>query len=133
MFGVPHHLPRVLIVDDDEFDLEYIVGILRDEFEVVEATTASQALEEIAGGNFDVVISDSLLPEMSGEDLLFECRARQPTISLVLLSGVLSLVLLHYVNTGDIHACSKSQWTHHSSTRYTMPADRECKTLYPHR
>jgi signal transduction histidine kinase len=106
MFGNPNHQPRVLLVEDDAFDLEYVVSILRDDFEVVEATNAQEALTKLISQPFDVVISDSLLPSMSGEQLLLECQNRQPGISLIMLSGVLSLeTLLRYINTGNIHAC----------------------------
>ena len=62
---------RVLIVDDEPDLLEICSDSFEMEGHQVECTTsAPKALELLAKNTYDVIISDSKMPEMSGEDFL---------------------------------------------------------------
>ncbi len=54
---------------------------------VTEAADGAAALAAFAPGEFDLVISDLGMPDMSGFDLLAEIRRRDPAVPTVLLSG----------------------------------------------
>ena len=79
----PHH-PRVLIVDDAVDNREAYAEYLRFRgFEVFEAATGAQALEEAARSKPDVVLLDMRLPDVSGTDVCSCLRAMstdRPTI-----------------------------------------------------
>ena len=58
------------------------------DYEVVEVSSAEEALDLLANGRqFDVVITDHLMPGMSGAALAYEVRSRWPLIRTVIMSG----------------------------------------------
>src|SRR3954452_21839544 len=61
---------RVLIVDDDSGSRKATSVPVRDKVTVVEAGDGKAALELLRTGQFDCVILDLLLPDISGFDLL---------------------------------------------------------------
>jgi CheY-like chemotaxis protein len=68
----------VLIVDDDPFVGAALARVLRDH-EVVLTTKARDALDVLAGGKrFDVILSDLMMPEMSGMEFYDELTRRDP-------------------------------------------------------
>jgi len=99
---------KVLVVEDDPHDREYLLHILRGDFETFEAEDGDAALALVAEEEFDVVLADNGLPGISGEKLLQECSQRRPVMARVLLSGVLNLeTVLRSVNGGHIFAALK--------------------------
>ena len=81
---------RVLVVDDEPMIGTSIRRTLSSEHDVVSVTRAAEALERLsAGERFDVVISDLMMPEMTGMDLYEEISRRWPEISrrVVFLTG----------------------------------------------
>ena len=55
---------------------------------VIEAASAEQALELIDAGHVpNVLVTDHLMPGMSGEELARTLRARQPQLPILIMSG----------------------------------------------
>ncbi len=97
---------RVLLVEDDVFDRDYIRHALRGDFELVEVGDGDAGLAAMARQEFDVVLADNGLPGISGEHFLRLCQERRPDTSRVLLSGALNLeIVLRLVNEGHVYAC----------------------------
>ncbi len=70
---------RVLVVDDEPFICSAIQRLLRRDHRVTAVTSAREALELVSGGErFDVILSDLMMPEMSGEDLVARLRQVAP-------------------------------------------------------
>jgi CheY-like chemotaxis protein len=62
---------RILCIEDDADTCEVIVELLRREgYEVSAATTAEEALKELRGASFQLVISDYMLPDQLGSNLI---------------------------------------------------------------
>lgn len=121
---------RVLLVEDDVFDREYLVHILRNEFDVREAGDGTTALELIDAEEFDVVLADNGLPGISGELLLRECQDRRPVASRILLSGVLNLdTVLRSVNDGHIFAALKKPVDPNTLLTTVHNAARACRLV----
>ncbi len=81
---------RVLVVDDESIVLELTARVLGAAgFDVLQASTPRQALEIVrdAASPMDVVISDIVMPEMRGPQLVAEIRQLSPSTSAVLMSG----------------------------------------------
>jgi len=73
-----NHLPRLLIVDDDDLNLEVLVECLRDEpYELVPAKNGAQALELLRHNpqGFDVMVLDRMMPGIGGLEVLAELQA----------------------------------------------------------
>ncbi|MDX1631978.1 MAG: response regulator, partial [Thermoanaerobaculia bacterium] len=81
--------PRVLVAEDDEALRRLAsVSIERLGCEVVTAVDGGAALEVFeASGPFDLVVTDVLMPEMSGHDLLAAIRKRSSDVKIILVSG----------------------------------------------
>jgi len=72
---------RVLLVEDSS-DLRYLLArILKGQgFEVCEATNGREALDGLAGFVPDVVVTDLMMPELDGFELIRRLRA-MPTMA----------------------------------------------------
>ncbi|MFD1453019.1 hybrid sensor histidine kinase/response regulator [Oceanobacillus sojae] len=82
--------PSVLAVDDDPASLLALQAVLpEDAYNLVLVTSAVQALEKVEKGGWDIVISDIMLPEISGYKLTRMIRKRYSLTELpvLLLTG----------------------------------------------
>ena len=79
---------RILIVDDDELIRKFLLDFFVDlKFEVVTAENGTDALRKFAPQNFDLVISDLMMPDMTGIELLKELIARDDKVLFFLITG----------------------------------------------
>jgi CheY-like chemotaxis protein len=78
-----------LLVDDEDLVRECTASMLHDlGYSVIEARSAEEALSLMAGGlRPDVVITDHLMPGMTGAQLAQEARTLTPGLPVLLLSG----------------------------------------------
>jgi CheY-like chemotaxis protein len=74
----PGRRGRILIVDDEPMAGAALRRILEREHDVVVVTRGRDALDQIAGAQFDVILCDLMMPEMSGMDLYTEVSRRSP-------------------------------------------------------
>lgn len=83
---------RVLLVDDEP-DMTTALGrvLSREPFEVAAANSVSDAFALLAQKDFDVVVSDEAMPDMSGSEFLRQVRAAHPDTVRILLTGHASL------------------------------------------
>ena len=81
--------PSILIVDDEDMVLSSLRGVftLQTDYDIHEANTPKNAIELIGRTPIDVVISDFLMPEMNGIELLKEVKKLQPETVRLLLTG----------------------------------------------
>lgn len=80
--------PQILIVEDDHDLREALVTTLElARFRVREAASGEKALEELARGPVDMVVSDVNMPGMSGHDLLAEVLKRYPGLPMMLITA----------------------------------------------
>ncbi len=81
-------MARVLIIDDDPKILLSVSEILEEEgHEVREAGDGKSALELVADGAPDLIVSDMYMPEMDGIELLIRLQTEHPGTPLVAMSG----------------------------------------------
>ena len=83
---------RVLVLEDNPADLELIRRALRDAklglFKVTAAGRLSQALDLLARGPFEAILTDLRLPDSDGLETILELRAHSPDVPLLVLTGV---------------------------------------------
>jgi DNA-binding NtrC family response regulator len=83
---------RVLVADDDEIFLEILAETVEEAGAIVElAPDGLAALEQLAAGDFDILISDLNMPRMDGLTLLRQVRTLYPHILSILITGFGSL------------------------------------------
>src|SRR5580693_9871119 len=80
---------KVLLVDDDSAVLAMMIqGLERKRFEVVAASSVTEALRRIATENFDVLITDLHMPDPGdGFTVVSAMRHSQPNALTLLVSG----------------------------------------------
>jgi len=79
---------RILIVDDDELIRKFLLDFFMDlKFEVVTAENGTDALKKFTPQSFDLVISDLMMPDMTGIELLKELIARDEKVLFFLITG----------------------------------------------
>lgn len=85
-------IARLLIVDDETEIREMLVrhfGMVG--YDVSSAVHGADALKELSKKRIDVVISDIMMPEMNGVDLLRAIRAEYPMIHVIMITGYVTL------------------------------------------
>ncbi len=80
---------RVLLVDDNRDMREYVGRLLSSRFEVITAENGRDALQKINKNAPDLVLTDVMMPEMDGFQLLAALRKNQTTalVPVVMLSA----------------------------------------------
>lgn len=77
---------RILIVDDDAVNLQVLVNAFSTEsFDIETSISGAEALEKLESNAFDLVISDIMMPHMSGYDLAKHIRKKFSISELPLL------------------------------------------------
>jgi CheY-like chemotaxis protein len=89
------HLPNstdpILVVDDEKIFLSALrLTLQRAGYEAVACSSPLAALEELEKRKFSVIISDQLMPELSGLELLGKARLIQPFATRILATAVLN-------------------------------------------
>jgi two-component system response regulator PilR (NtrC family) len=78
----------VLVVEDNDLERQITTETLREEgFAVEEAAVGKRAMELLGLSRFDVVLTDLMMPGMSGEELLAKVRATYPSCQVVVLTA----------------------------------------------
>ena len=79
---------HIMVVDDERTQLEFVGGFLgKAGFEVALMGSAAEAVERFRGEAFDLVLTDQRMPDMSGLDLLKECRALDPEVAVIIMTA----------------------------------------------
>ena len=79
---------RILVVEDQPVLCKLLVEQLQDDFHIVEATfSGSEALQKLENSPFDIVITDHVMAEMTGEQLAVIIKQRNPKLPVILLTG----------------------------------------------
>ena len=79
----------ILCVDDEETPRLLRKLILQKQgYQVITAASGVEALELLDGANINLVLSDLMMPGMSGTELTKSVKAMRPTMPVILISGV---------------------------------------------
>jgi DNA-binding NtrC family response regulator len=82
----------VLVVDDEPRVLEALGDSLRIEgYDIATASSGEEALSRIEAREFDVIITDIVLPGMSGLDILEKARVFNPQAGVILISAYVTV------------------------------------------
>ena len=88
--GAAPSRPRsVLIVDDEELVVKFVERVLREAgYQTATAPDGPEALEEAAKlETFDMVVTDLMMPKMTGDELARRLRLASPGIKVLYLTG----------------------------------------------
>jgi two-component system response regulator HydG len=86
--GAPDERETVLVVDDDPGNLDSVLRILqREGLRVLAAPSGEKALEHLRNDEVRVVVTDLMMPGMSGVALLRAAKAIAPHVEVVLMTA----------------------------------------------
>ena len=86
---------------DDNPELRALLGnaLTKLGYQVTSASDGAEAFEAIARAKFDVVITDLLMPERDGIEVIGEIRRKQPEARIIAMSGGGRGSREHYLRT----------------------------------
>lgn len=83
---------KILVVDDELPVCKSIASTLSDRYTVVDtALSGEEALKKDGATPYDVVVSDLMMPGISGMDLLAGLKRRRPEVLVILVTGYPSI------------------------------------------
>ncbi|NTU42029.1 MAG: sigma-54-dependent Fis family transcriptional regulator [Nitrospirales bacterium] len=79
---------KILVAEDEEISLKHLLYALRgDGYSVSGTRDGTEALSQLNGGHFDLLITDIKMPGMTGLELLDKVREIQPDTEVIVVTG----------------------------------------------
>lgn len=103
---------RVLVVDDEEGVTQALRRSLRREgYEISTSNDPKEALQRLKTETFDLVISDHLMPGMTGTEFTKICRDRYPDMIRLMLTGQPDTqMVIKAINEGEVYRFVTKPW-----------------------
>lgn len=126
----------ILLVDDDPFILEGIGADLENQgFGLAEANSGDRALELLAEKNFDLVITDLVMENVDGIQVLKEAKALNPDTMVIILTGYGNMksaidALRHEADDYLLKPCESAEMLHRINQCQEKAALRQKLQLY---
>ncbi|MBJ6138927.1 sigma-54-dependent transcriptional regulator [Marinobacter litoralis] len=81
------HRPSVLLIEDSPSNAMVYQSYLQSDYAVRVAHTGAEALEHLANHDFDVLITDVRLPDMSGLNILDKVKNDRPLLPVIVITA----------------------------------------------
>ena len=103
----PTHVPRILIVDDEEIIRDFLSEVL-EEYDLTLAGDGDEAISCMKEKDYDLVITDLRMPKVPGEEVVKAAKEIRPEAKVIIISGYSSLYTVSQsVNHGAFAFLSK--------------------------
>jgi signal transduction histidine kinase len=79
--------PRIVVVDDDLMVLESVIDVLQEHYEVRSTRSPLDALRLLGEGPHEILLTDLLMYEMDGMELIRWARTIRPSLLAVVMTG----------------------------------------------
>ncbi|MGE3539222.1 MAG: response regulator [Candidatus Tectimicrobiota bacterium] len=81
-------MPRILLIDDEPYVRDVLRRFLEHAgYEVVEAPNGREALQQYDSIPIDLIITDLLMPEQDGLEIIQALRRQTPCVKIIAISG----------------------------------------------
>jgi DNA-binding NtrC family response regulator len=105
-------MAEILVIDDDVSIRELLRQVLeREDHAVSEAADGHQAMLQTQESRFDLIITDILMPERDGFEVIRQVTRRNPQVKIIALSGGGAYLGLEVLDTakdfGAVEALAK--------------------------
>lgn len=81
-------MPRILIIDDDDIIKRMLRRMLtRAGYDVLDAADGKEGIERFRENDVDLVITDLIMPEKEGLEMIMELKTDFPDIKIIAMSG----------------------------------------------
>ena len=100
---------RILVIDDDINIREMLKECLeRAEYEVLVASDGKAALKLHSANPVDLIITDIVMPEKDGLEIIMEFRRRFPEVKVIAISGGGKIGANEYLNIAKVLGVTKT-------------------------
>lgn len=82
---------KILIIDDEPYVVSVLYSLLADKYRCKTAGSAAEALATMREEKFDLILSDIMMPKMSGLELLEEIKKSKDCPVIIFISGNLNI------------------------------------------
>lgn len=83
--------PKLLLIVDDEetirFSLSQAFITAKEDYSIVVASSGKEALEKISRNNFDLIITDIMMPGMSGFEMIEQVRKNKLDTPVIVITA----------------------------------------------
>ncbi len=101
----------VLYIDDEALNLRAFKANFRKIFNVTIAESATEALAIINSTHIDVVVTDHMMPDISGVDLLEILKESHPYIGRILITGCNDInIVIEAINRCEVFRFLTKPW-----------------------
>ncbi len=103
---------RILLVDDEENVLKAIQRVFRQEnYTVITAASGQAALDLLRKEQFHLIISDHMMPGMTGAELLKQVKVLKPEVIRIMLTGHAdTTAVMGAINEGAVYKFILKPW-----------------------
>jgi type II secretory ATPase GspE/PulE/Tfp pilus assembly ATPase PilB-like protein/DNA-binding NarL/FixJ family response regulator len=103
---------RILLVDDEANVLKALQRVFRQEnYEIVLASNGAEAIDLLRNGAFQLMISDYMMPGMTGAQVLKQAKTIQPDMIRIMLTGHADTgAVMGAVNEGAVYKFILKPW-----------------------
>lgn len=107
----PRSKCSLLVVDDEPYILNTLYALASKDFEVLTASSAQQAMQIFGQREVDIILTDQMMPEMSGVQLLEWVREHSPHTLRLMMTGLARLEdAVDAINCGQVHRYLFKPW-----------------------
>ena len=97
-------MERVLVVEDDGFSREMFSDLLEEEgYEVDTAASGEEAIEKLNTRDYHVVVTDLVMRNISGLDILAAVKRQDPAIGVIMVTGHANMETAVYALKNGAH------------------------------
>jgi DNA-binding NtrC family response regulator len=101
-------MARILLIDDDESVRTILyLTLVHAGHDVVEARNGREGLDLFRQGGVDLVITDIVMPEKEGFEVLMKIQKRNPALKIIAISGGGLHNAAHYLHTAKLLGAAK--------------------------
>lgn len=102
---------RLLFVDDEADILDSLTRTFRRDYEIVTANSGADGIELLRTKEFDLIISDQRMPDVTGDEVLKFAMQTQPQAIRILLTGYSDMEsLVRCVNEAGLYKYITKPW-----------------------
>jgi DNA-binding NtrC family response regulator len=124
-------MPKVMVVDDEQGICKNVEKILKkSNYDVSRASSAKEALEIMSKESFNLLISDIVMPEMNGLELLKTVKNEWPVTKAVMMTAFASTdTAVKAIRLGALDYIPKPFTPTNSEPPWTKPSPENCGRL----
>jgi DNA-binding NtrC family response regulator len=107
--GVYMKQPMILVVDDDEVARKNLIRLLsRFDNQVSGAKNGTKALSLLSRNEYDVVLTDLVMDDMNGLEVLAQVKQKHPGVEVIVITGYASIpTAIEAIKNGAYHYLEK--------------------------